>query len=145
MMTDTLVARLREALAPYFLSQDTWKASGTRTPTYVGGTTAGVTTYGFQTAAWVREGNKITDIGQINWSAATGTGEARISLPFAPVGYNVTGSVWLSGVTFVNSTPTPFAGANLYFVLDSPLTNAGNTRVQVEAAGSIVWVLTYFI
>jgi len=121
-------------------------SKGTRVPTYTGGTTAGATTYTFQSAAWRRVGNKITDIGQINWSAATGTGEARISLPFAPVAYNASGIAWLSGVTFANSTPVIQANVgNLYFVLDSPLTNAGNTRVQMEAAGSIIWVITYFV
>jgi len=118
----------------------------TRVPTYTGGTTAGVTTYAFQGAAYRVNGNQITDIGQINWSASTGTGEARFSLGVAPVTYNASGIAWLSGVTFANNTPIIQANAgNLYFVLDSPLTNAGNTRVQMEAVGSVIWVVTYFI
>lgn len=146
MKNDAFVAYLRSILAPYFLGQDTWTASGTRTPTYTGGTTAGATTYTFQSAGWWRLGNRITDIGQINWTAATGTGEARISLPFAPVTYNAVGSAWINTVTFANSTPMLAANAgNSYFVLDSPLTNAGNTRVQMEAAGVIIWVISYFL
>lgn len=119
---------------------------GTYVPTYVGGTTAGATTYTFQSATWRKKGSELTVIGQINWSAATGTGEARFSLPFAPATYNASGSAWISGVTFANSTPVPLASVgNLYFVLDSPLTNAGNGRVQVEAAGSIIWCISYFV
>lgn len=121
--------------------------SDTYTPTYIGGTTAGTTTYTFQSGAWKRFGSQIVVIGQINWTAATGTGEARISLPFTPVGYNVSGTVWLGSITFANSTPLVFASpsSGAYFVLDSPLSNAGATRVQVEAAGTLIWQLTYFL
>lgn len=144
--TDTLVARLREALAPYFLTQDTWQASGTYVPVLFGGTAAGVTGHTFQSGAWRRRGDVLTVIGQVNWNTTTGTGEARISLPFAPATYNATGSVWISAVTFANSTPMLLANvSNLYFVMDSPLTNAGNTRVQMEAAGSVIWCVTYLI
>lgn len=115
----------------------------TYTPTYVGGTTAGVTMYTFQNGKYTRLGNIVIVIGQVNWSAATGTGEARISLPYTPVGGNVSGSAWISGVTFANSTPVVLAGVGAYFVLDSPLTNAASTRVAIEAVGSIVWALAY--
>ncbi len=117
----------------------------TRTPTYTGGTIAGATTYTFQSAAYVQLGNVVIDVGQINWSAATGTGEARISLPFAPATYNFTGAVWNSGVTFANNTPQPLLGVGAYFVLESPLTNAASARVQMEAAGSIIWTIAYFV
>jgi hypothetical protein len=143
--TDTLVAFLREALAPYFFSQDTWRTAATYTPIYYGGTTAGITGHTFQSGAYRRLGDVAIVTGQVNWSSATGTGEARVSLPFAPATYNFTGSLWLSGVTFANSAPQMFLGAGAYFVMDSPLTNAAPTRVAVEAAGSLVWTVTYFI
>lgn len=123
-----------------------YRDSGTYTPTYIGGTTAGVTTYTAQLGAWRQFADELSVIGQVAWSAATGTGEARISLPFAPSGYNAPGSLWISNVTFANSTPLILASAgNTYFTLDSPLTNNANTRVNVEAAGNIVFVLTYLV
>lgn len=128
------------AKTPDALLRDT----GNFTPTYVGGTTPGTTTYSFQVGIWRRLGNVVIAIGQVAWSAATGTGEARISLPFsAATSGNVSGGVWMSGVTFANSTPLALVPGTNYFVLDSPLTNAGNTRVQVEAGGNIVWTITY--
>ena len=139
-----LAQKLAPIILPILLKLFT--DSSTRTPTYTGGTTAGTTTYTFQSAAWIRIGKLVIDIGQINWSAATGTGEARISLAFAPAGYNVAGSAWISAVTFANSTPILAANAgNAYATLDSPLTNAANTRVQIEAAGIIIWVIAYFV
>lgn len=137
--------KLETRIGQVEVRESTTGTFGVYTPTYTGGTAAGVTTYAFQAGVWRRFGDQITVVGQVNWSAATGTGEARISLPFAPVTYNFTGSVWLSGVTFANSAPELLASpGNLYFVLDSPLTNAAPGRVQMEAAGSVVWGATYF-
>lgn len=146
-IADKTIAFLRGALAPYFLGQGTFHETGTWTPTYLGGTTAGTTTYSFRAGYWTRLGNIIIAAGQINWSAATGTGEARISLPVTGAVSNIAGNAWISGVTFANSTPLALFQPSIgtYFVLDSPLTNAGNTRVQVEAVGSIIWTITYLI
>jgi hypothetical protein len=118
---------------------------GTYTPTYQGGTLAGTTTHTFQSGKWSRQGNQITVIGQVAWSAATGTGEARISLPFAPVGGNSSGSVYVTGVTFANSAPQMLIGAGAYFTLGSPLTNAAIAVVQMEAAGNVTFQVTYFV
>lgn len=118
---------------------------GTYTPTYQGGTTGGTTTYTFQNGKWTRQGNQITVIGQVAWSAATGTGEARFSLPFAPVGGNSSGSVYVTNVTFANSAPEVLIGAGAYFTLGSPLTNAAIGVVQMEAAGNVTFQVTYFI
>lgn len=121
-------------------------AKGTYTPTYLGGTTVGVTTYTFQAGGWRRVGNQLTVVGQINWSAATGTGDARISLPIAPSGFNFAGSLWISAVTFANGTPQLQANAgNTYFIMNSPLTNAGSPTIQIEAAGTVIWTATYFV
>lgn len=121
-------------------------ASGTYTPTYEGGTTPGTTGYAFQNGIYTIHGNIILVAGQINWSSATGTGEARISLPYTPSVGNWTGSLRLSGVTYANDTPQMLLSAgSLYFVMDSPLTNAAQTRVQMEAAGSVIWTVAYII
>lgn len=136
------------ALAPFLRTMvfTPFWGDDTYTPEYYGGTTHGTTTHTFQGGSWRRIGNLLVVLGQVNWSAATGTGEARVSLPFAPLTYNAAGSVWMTGVTFANSTPLLTASnGNTYFVLDSPLTNAANTRVQVEAAGTIIFALAYFV
>lgn len=120
-------------------------ATSTYTPTLQGGTTGGTTTYTFQSGKYTRQGNQITVSGQVAWSAATGTGEARISLPFAPVGGNSSGGVYVVGVTFANSAPEVLIGAGAYFTLGSPLTNAAIGVVQMEAAGNIIYTVTYFV
>lgn len=119
---------------------------GTYVPTYLGGTTAGVTTYSFQDGAWTRKGREITVRGQINWTAATGTGNAQVSLPFAAASGNTTGALWLSGVTFAAGTPElRLNSGDSFFTLISPATNAAGTVVAVEAAGTIIWTVSYFL
>lgn len=123
--------------------------SGTYTPTYLGSATAGVTTYTTQQGAWVRKGKEITVTGTIVWSAATGTGNAQISLPFTSANVtnqNFSGSVRTVNVTFANGTPQILLQANNnFFILQSPLTNAASATVAMEAAGNIVFTITYFL
>lgn len=57
-------------------------AVGTWTPTYVGGVTPGVTTYSVQVGTWTRLGRAIFAYGRVVWTAATGTGNAHVSLPW---------------------------------------------------------------
>jgi hypothetical protein len=108
------------------------------TPTCEGGTTPGTTTYSVQVGAYIREGNKVT-----------GTGNARVSLPIAAVNttdLDYSGGLDLVSVTFANSTPTLELIYNTaYFQMRSPLTNAGGTLVQMEAAGTIIFTVTYFV
>ena len=124
---------------------DTGGVSVAYTPTY-NGATPGTTTYTFQDGTYVRIGDVVIVRGQINWSAATGTGNAQISLPFAAVGGNFTGSLWLSGVTFAAGSPElRLTAGDLFFTMISPATNAAGTIVAVEAVGSIIWTLVYFL
>jgi hypothetical protein len=58
-----------------------WYEEGTYTPTLVGGTTAGTTTYTTQVGFYTRIGNRVTFDLTIIYTAATGTGEARLLLP----------------------------------------------------------------
>jgi hypothetical protein len=87
--------------------------------------------------------------GTIVWTAATGTGNAQFSLPLtasATSGQNFSGSVRTVNITFANSAPqvlvTP---SSAFFILQSPLTNAAATTVAMEAAGNIVFTVTYFV
>lgn len=133
---------VRRLLARPFIRYD----KSTYTPTYLGGTTAGVTTYTFQDGAWTRKGREVTVRGQVAWSAATGTGNAQISLPFAASGGNFTGDLYVNGVTFAAGTPQMLLGSgNSFFTMGSPATNAGPTTVAIEAAGNVIWTVTYFI
>lgn len=116
------------------------------TPTYVGATTPGVTTYSFQQGEYVRIGRLVVASGAVVWTAATGTGNARISLPIAgAAGLNQSGSVRVVSVTFAAGAPqVEFAGSP-YFEMRSPATNAAGTVVAVEAAGNIVFTIVYLI
>ena len=140
-----LARRLRDPLRGWGFvvsESDVW------TPTY-DGATPGTTTYSLQVGAWRRVGSIMIATCIIVWTAATGTGNARIALPVASV--NVTnldygGSASLQNVTFANSTPTiEVVGGNAFFQLRSPLTNAAGALVQVEAAGTLVFTVTYFV
>jgi hypothetical protein len=115
----------------------------------VGGTTAGATTYTTQQGAWWLFGPVMFVTGTVTWTAASGTGTARISLPIAAANVsNQTfgGSAALQSVTFANGSPQIVISPNTaYFILISPLTNAVSTNVAVEAAGTVVFSLFFAI
>lgn len=140
--------RLISALKGWFLPFTAGNI-GTYTPTYLGSTAAGTTTYSVQQGAWVRVGPIVFVTGTVVWTAATGTGNAQISLPFASANtsnQNFSGSVRTVNVTFANSTPQILIQPNTaFFILQSPLTNAASTTVQMEAAGNIVFSVWYFV
>lgn len=122
---------------------------GTYTPTYLGATTPGATTYTLQQGGWRRIGAAIIVTGTVVWTAATGTGSANYSLPFAPVNTAnqfFSGSVRVDSVTFANGTPeiviTP---GNAFFQLVTPLTNAASPALVIEAAGNVVFTVVYFV
>lgn len=114
------------------------------TPTYVGGTSAGSTTYAAdgQVGYWTKIGRLVLFQGRIQWTAATGTGDARISLPpFTPTSttnLNAAIAIDTNNVTFAAGTPQGLIQPGLdYFLMRSPATNAASTVVQVEAAGIV--------
>jgi hypothetical protein len=141
-----LAYNLRKPLAPYLLPFTSDNLAN-YTPTYVGGTTAGATTYSVQQGQWWRFGPLVFVTGTVAWTAATGTGNARISLPFTcanVANQNFGGSLFISGVTFANGTPQILISPNTaYFIMTSPLTNAANTTVAVEAAGTVAFSVWY--
>lgn len=114
-------------------------------PTYLGGTIPGATTYATQEGYYMRIGPLVWAYGYINWTAATGTGDAHVSLPFAPnLGSRIPVTIWNYNVTFANGTPQGLiVGAVSYFLLISPLTNAVGANVQMEAAGEISFQAVY--
>lgn len=121
-------------------------AKSSYTPTYLGTTTPGVTTYTTQQGWYTRIGNEVFVNGIVVWTAATGTGSALVSLPFI-LDINkprATGAVRTSAVTFANGSMQVFVSSSVQgFTLESPLTNALSTNVAVEAAGNIQFSLWY--
>lgn len=139
---DEILRRLDQLEATAHINYD----KGAYVPTYLGGTTAGATTYTFQTGAWVWLGSLLFVRGQVAWSAATGTGNAQILLPFAPASGNFSGSLYLNGVTFAAGAPEMLiSGGNTFFTMGSPASNAGPTVVAVEAAGNAIWTCLYTV
>lgn len=146
MMTDEMLRRLRRISGRVGRAESSPRVlylEDVYTPTYLGETTAGVTTYAAngQVGRWTRIGQLIFFRGRIEWTAATGTGNANISLPFTPLNVtnlNYGGGLDTTTVTFANGTPVMLIGANLaFFRMRSPLTNAAAATVQVEAAGAV--------
>lgn len=118
----------------------------TYVPTYTGRTTPGATTYTAQDGAYVRIGNAVLFRGRIIWTAATGTGQAQISLPFTAAGVRGAIAIWTNAVTFANSAPQGrIIPGDAVFLMDSPLTNAGSANINVEAAGEVWFSGTYFL
>lgn len=73
------------------------------TPTALGGTTAGTTTYTIQNGYYVRIGSLIFVQFVVQYSAATGTGNIQISLPFtanSSSNANVVGTVAVQGGSY---------------------------------------------
>ena len=67
---------------------------GTWTPTAIGATTAGTTSYASRYGNYTKIGNTVTANGYMSINSATGTGFMLLSLPFScNVSYNSMGSV----------------------------------------------------
>ncbi len=128
---------------------DTFYDTSTYVPTYLGLSTAGVTTYTTQIGAWTRIGNMVSVWGRVTWTAATGTGVAIISLPVAAIFSRVTRwpvAVYSANVTFTNGSLTAAMDSGVStttFVMNSPATNAAGTLVNVEAAGDVAFWCSY--
>lgn len=143
-----LARRLAPYLRPWLFKP--FSEEGTWTPTYLGATTAGTTTYTTQVGAYVRKGNEVTATGRVTWTAATGTGVAVLGgLPFTSrnttnLRYPVT--LWMSAITFGGSFVMGLLAENATaFTLYTTTTNAASTQLNVEAAGDIDFTITYFI
>ena len=150
MNMDQLARQLREPLKTYFAHLDEFYAENTLTLTYLGATTAGTTTYTTQIGAYVRDGSKVTVVGRLTWTNATGTGVAVIGgLPYTS--RNTTNlryppSLWVSAVTFGGAFVEALLAENATaFTLYTTTSNAAATQLNIEVAGDIAFVLTYFV
>jgi hypothetical protein len=98
---------------------------GTFTPTMVGGTTAGTTTYVAQVGKYTKIGNVVFVNVIMYWSAATGTGTMEMGgLPFTVLAGNATiGAVLTDGLNWPGNTGP------------CVLANDGSTNVRVYISG----------
>lgn len=143
------IRKLEQQIARLLARTSILYDKNTYTPTYLGGTTPGTTTYSVQAGFWVRIGKVVFFTATVVWTAATGTGDARISLPFTAE--NNTNEAWSAyvrsiNVTFANGSVQGQITTNTNFVFFlSPATNAAGTNIAVEAAGNLVVTGFYFV
>lgn len=118
------------------------------TPTMVGGTSPGATTYSVQVGAYMRNGQLVRAQGRVSWTAATGTGVIRVGLPFTSSSTtNLFSAVSLAtdSVTFAGAAPQGLIRpGTAYFELSYPVSNASAVDIAVEATGSVFFHATYF-
>lgn len=152
MMTDESIRamrRMRQRLGRTESTPRLLYLEGTYTPTYLGATTAGVTTYTVQAGFYTQIGRVVFFNGRVVWTAATGTGAAIVSLPFTSdpttnMRYGV--MLRVNGVTFANGSVEGNIQPNVaFFSMESPLTNAAPTAINVEAAGDVIFSGFFFV
>lgn len=118
------------------------------TPTYYGSSSVGVTTYTTQVGAYISVGQYVHVVGFLVWTAATGTGNVRISLPLASANVSAQRSaaaVFTDGVTFAGSGVQGLLFPNSNELrLFSPASNAASTELSIETAGQLSFAVSYF-
>lgn len=116
-------------------------------PTYLGASTAGVTTYSTQLGSYVTIGGVAYVWGALTWTNATGTGNANVSLPVAmsaTPGFGIAISLRLNGVTFAGGAfQAIIINGDDVFQIEGIATNAAPTVMAVEVAGSIIFTAVY--
>lgn len=122
-------------------------ATGTWTPTYLGLSTAGTTTYTTQQGNYVQIGRMVVASFELTWTNATGTGSAAIYLPSTAAStMEFPMPIYTTNVTFSAGTPYGFVntGTN-YLILGTPTTNAATATLAIETAGTIYGTAIYFV
>jgi len=125
--------------------------TGTYTPVISGGSVAGVGTYTTQIGEYFLNGNLCTVIINLVWTAHTGSGQARVSLPFtaASNSLNVAGTMTASGYTFAANTTqvTPYIGSGLTYalLLEQQFGAATSSNANLDSAANIGLTLSYEI
>jgi len=123
--------------------------SGTYSPLLQGGSLAGTGIYSKQYGEWTLNGNKVSFFASIVWTAHTGNGQMRISLPFqakaseqyVPLAVNLTGPAAIfSGQLYAMTYPgTSVAGLGYVSASSgnpSPIALATATSGSVNVSGS---------
>jgi hypothetical protein len=123
---------------------------GTFTPTAIGGTTTGTTTYTTQNGNYTKVGNVVTVWGEITVTGATGTGNLRFGgFPFTSgsSGAPSIGSVQTSGLAWSQapSSSSLYVNPNAtYAVIYNSVDNGGWGVTSVEnGAWSVYYTISY--
>jgi hypothetical protein len=120
---------------------------GTWTPTAIGSSTAGSTTYAARNGTYTKIGNQVTATGYLAVTAMTGTNYLLLSLPFAcNASYNYMGTAytynldWPSAGSLVAFAPANNAYIRIHVCID----NAVDQIVAVEnASWEVIYTITY--
>lgn len=130
--------------------------TGTFTPTLVGATTAGTTTYTSQDGFYTRIGNQVTIWVHIQGTGATGTGNAVLgNFPFtiknqnngSPVGgyVHTNGALWTWPASTTMAHALGVINTNTSFVFCNGSGNAGGILQMANDAFNMFFTLTYQI
>ena len=121
---------------------------GTFTPTAIGATSAGTTTYTSQNGKYTKIGRLVTARFNISYSSLTGTGELVISLPFVADGEYM-GSIMTNGLNWSGSgtsltvyTVTSAATCRIFISGDDI---AWSVQQCVNESADFIITVTYFV
>ena len=101
------IVKLEKAVAKLLARTFISYAKSTYTPTYLGLTTPGVTTYTTQAGFYTQIGRVVFFCGRVVWTAMTGTGTASVSIPLtsdATTNMRYFIGVYPTNVTFANGS-----------------------------------------
>jgi hypothetical protein len=124
---------------------------GTWTPTVLGSTTAGTTTYTTQVGTYTKVGNMVYCQGLIIWTAGTGTGNLRFGgLPFTSINAsNNIHSVYFGVVDNITLTASNIltavlpANSSTIIAYQTPAGGGGYNDVAFDGAGYVAFGITY--
>ena len=123
-----------------------WYEEGTFTPTVVGATTAGTTTYTTQTGKYTRVGRLVTAYGYIAVTGMTGTGNLSFNLPFSSSGGEYNGSAMTNNLPWPNAGSITFVAEGSTARLFVSSSNASWSNVNISnTTWSIYYTVTYMV
>lgn len=124
--------------------------NGTYVPVVSGGTSAGTGTYTTQVGRYVVKDNLCTVYGTVVWTAHTGTGDFRVSIPMTAKGTANQFSIFpalLSDFTFTGgSNVVGYIAPNVQYANLAEYANGGSfANLAIDTAGSLYFTSTYEI
>lgn len=125
-----------------------WAGREVYSPELYGASTIGVGTYSIQEGAYTRHNGRVTGSGRLTWSAHTGTGTMRITLPsIVAAGYAQFSPqlMWCNGVQIgTGKIPSLLAASNSaygeIYAID-PVT--GTATVAMDTIGDVIFYFDY--
>ncbi|MBS0626540.1 MAG: hypothetical protein JSS32_10870, partial [Verrucomicrobia bacterium] len=127
----------------------TYVQSGTFTPTIVGSTTAGTTTYSSQLGFYTQIGTRVFVDALVTYTAATGTGNMLGNVPFtAKTGIDVYGSCMFSNVTIAGtpcgtSSRVASGTSNVFFLSYDSAAVPVFVAMDTTGTNSVAWSINY--